>query len=174
MADEAFSDIAAEVLREWTEDVIKDMKADLVPQVKSFSGNLAASIVPAFTKSPNAVVVEINIADYYDFVDKGVSGKQAGIKDSPYRFKNIFPNKKMADAIADWITAAGVKVPPGKGDVLKRRRSFAYAITVNRKKKGLKAKPFFAKNLDQARVDDLAKRLTEAMGRNIEIRLLSS
>lgn len=66
------------------------------------TGGLADSIDPKkAVVDGQKVSVDIMAADYYDFVNKGVSGAKSG-GTGPYKFKNSFPNTKMKEKLKGW------------------------------------------------------------------------
>ncbi len=91
-------------------------------------------------------------AKYYDFVNKGVKGVKSKTPNSPYSFKNIGVSRSMLKNISSWVNRNGVQ----RNDVAitqrqakrqslskmvseaSKKKSIAYAVAVNIKKKGLK------------------------------------
>jgi hypothetical protein len=100
--------------------------------------------------------VDINVLDYYRFVNKGVKGTQGG-PSSPYAFKNNFVSKSFMLSIRKWLIRHGLKSNsrPAQKNPLgteKKTRSFtessnamAYAVATSIKKKGLKPTGFWDK-----------------------------
>lgn len=171
--EQTFSDAVAEILVEWTQELIDDMRRDLESQTTSKRRQLAQSIVPKYFVNAAGTGVAVELMDYYDYVDKGVRGVQSG-PSSPYSYKNIRPSKAHVDAIADWITQSAINFTGrGKGNWQQARQSMAYAIATNIKKRGLKAKPFFDSNITDARVNKLVTMIQEKLGLVIELQLLS-
>lgn len=173
MADEALTSVVADVLVEWTQEFIDDMTADLQATVRSKSNALAQSITPDYIITGDGVQMNLWLNDYYEFVDKGVSGLLKPIAGSEGRFKHAKPSRKHVQAIFEWIPMASVIIPAGKGSQDQRRRSLAWAIATNIKKRGLKGNNFFSGNLTQERIDRLNTMLAEKIGQNITARLLS-
>ena len=161
------------ILVDWTDELIQDMRADLHQKTKKGErAILAAEIVPVFKVTKSGLEMELNMLDYYDFVDKGVNGVQGNVG-SIYSFKTASPSMSHAKAVAQWITDAGIEFKGrGTGDWQKKRLSAGYAMARSAKKKGIKAKPFFDSNITEARVEDLAQRIADATGLDIELRLL--
>lgn len=163
----------ANVVLDWTQELIDDMRNDLEGQTKSQAKNLAQSIAPNLIVKRNGLTMEVSLNDYFDFVDKGVNGWMGNVG-SPYSYKTKRASKKHAEAIAEWITAAGIEFKGRGGDNwMKARLSAGYAMATAAKRKGLKPKPFFDVNLTQARVDELVQRIADATGEKIELVLLS-
>ena len=170
--EKSLTEAVADIVLSWTDELIQDMRTDLDRQVKSKRNNLAQSISPSLIVTRNGVSMELSLADYYDFVDKGVNGMQ-GNQGSIYSYKTARPSKKHAQAIAEWITDAGIDFKGrGSDNYAKARLNAAYAMATSIKKKGLKPKPFYDKNITQARVDDLSQRILDATGIVVELQLL--
>lgn len=165
--------LIADILVDWTNELIQDMRKDLDPQVAAGSrSQLHALIVPEYIVSNGRVVMNLSMADYYKYVDQGVSGILVPRSGAAGAFKTKMPSRAHVKSIEEWITAAGIPLRAGKGDSLKRRRSAAFAMGVVIKRKGLVAKPFFKKNITEARIADLRGKIAEKIGRDIELRLL--
>lgn len=71
--------------------------------------------------SPDTIVIEgskysinVNLADYYDYVNQGVKGWEDGGGNSPYQFKKFAAGggngkSKMVNAIRKWLIKEGMK-----------------------------------------------------------------
>ena len=162
------------ILVDWTDELIQDMRADLRQKTKKGErAILAAEIVPKFKAKGGSISMDLYLNDYYDFVDKGVNGIKGDVG-SPYSYKYARPSMSHAKAVAQWITDAGIEFKGrGSNNWAKARLSAGYAMAMAAKRKGMKAKPFFDKNISEARIDDLAQRIADATGQEIELRLLS-
>lgn len=148
------------------------------------TAHLADSIVPTEVQIFESVYkVNINVADYYTFVDQGVRGWQnekGG--SSPYQFKHSPPGKKMVNEIRKWVIKEGLK---GRGSENRRivgrrdtrRHSItdtstatAYAISSSIKKKGLTPSHFWSdtvKEMQQKIADELSLALKVDIINNI-------
>ena len=120
-------------------------------------------------------------AEYYDFVNKGVSGVQVGRSGTPYAFKDLRVGKKMATALLLWYRSRknmglreDQKFKQTKGQKKNLRalakvneadslKSLAYGTAVNIKKKGIRASKFF----DRAREIQFGKDFEAALGKAI-------
>ena len=101
-------------------------------------------------------------AKYYDFVNKGVKGVKTGTPNSPYAFKNIGVSRAMLKNIYSWVNRNGLRgndVAITKRQAKRqslskmvseatKKKSLAYAIAVNIKKRGLKQTRFFDNAVD--------------------------
>jgi len=121
-------------------------------------------------------------AKYYDYVNKGVTGVQSGSPTSPYRFKTLGVGKKMALNILKWVRRNNVKgdVALTKGQSKRqslskmvseasRKKSLAYAIAVNIKKRGLRKTGFFDQAKDLYFGNDFATAISKIIGQDVRI-----
>ena len=77
------------------------------------SGKLTEVSFPTITKFSTKYVLNLGYPSgseqikYFDYINKGVKGKISGEpSDSPYSFKTIYPNRKMAANIFTWLNKA--------------------------------------------------------------------
>lgn len=145
---------------------------------KVASGKLADSIIPTQVSIMGTIYkVEINVANYYDFINKGVKGwadEKGG--NSPYQFKRGRPSLKMMQEIRKWVIKEGLK---GRGkenahpkasirDQARSRKisdsssRTAYAISASVKKKGLKPTHFWSETCAEVE-SRMRKELSEAL-----------
>lgn len=94
---------------------IKVARENLESADKVSSGGLSDSIIPLETTINGKIyTIQISIASYYDFVNKGVKGWQRGGGNSPYQFKH--PQKggsgskqsKFVNSIRKWLIREGL------------------------------------------------------------------
>ena len=152
------------------------------------SGKLTEVSFPTITKFSTKYVLNLGYpADseqikYFDYINKGVKGKKSGEpSDTPYSFKSIYPNRKMAASIFTWLNKArksvrtdnvttsrngGISPTQAKKQGLKKtltsasnKRALAYAISVNIKKRGIKQTKYF----DNAVAQVFDKKFTDAV-----------
>jgi hypothetical protein len=152
------------------------------------SGKLTEVSFPTITKFSTKYVLNLGYPSgseqikYFDYINKGVKGKISGEpSDSPYSFKTIYPNRKMAANIFTWLNKArksvrtdnvttsrdgGISPTQKKKQALKtilttasNKRALAYAISVNIKKKGIKQTKYF----DNAVAQVFDKKFTDAV-----------
>ena len=171
--EKSLTEAVAEIVEQWTHELVQDMRKDIIRQTrKGEQAILAAEINPILKTTRSGVSMDLELPFYYDFVDKGVNGMQ-GNQGSIYSYKTARPSKKHAQAIAEWITDAGIEFKGrGSDNWAKARLNAGYAMATSIKKKGLKPKPFYDKNITQARVDDLSQRILDATGIVVELQLL--
>ena len=113
-------------------------------------------------------MVEIEMADYWKFVNEGVRGRKDGSKSigSPFQYTNKMPPRA---SIEQWITNKGINPGGRRGERLDPRASLAMVIQRRIFNFGTPRTLFFDKalpeSLQKALVDDVA----EALGKQISI-----
>jgi hypothetical protein len=122
-------------------------------------------------------------AKYYDYVNKGVKGFKSGTPNSPYSFKNIGVSRSMLKNIASWVDRNGVR----RNDVsitkrqakreslskmvseASKKKSIAYAVAVNIKKKGLKKTGYFDNAVQEYFGNDFSTAISKMIGQDVKI-----
>lgn len=169
-------DQIAGTLAELAIEFITKARENLESADKISSAFLADSIVPTQVEIFGSIYqLDINVADYYDFVNKGVKGWQdekGG--NSPYQFKKTHPSRAMVNDIRKWIIKEGLK---GKGKENRRlvgrrdlqRRSIrdtstdaARSIAYNVKRKGIAPSHFWDKTVEEM-TREVENRLSAAL-----------
>lgn len=120
---------------------------------------------------------------YYDFVNKGVKGVKSGTPNSPYSFKNLGVGRSMLKNISSWVNRNGIK----RNDVsitkrqakreslskmvseASKKKSLAYAVAVNIKKKGLKKTSFFDSAIDSYFGNEFTQNIGKIIGQDIKV-----
>jgi hypothetical protein len=145
-------------------------QGDLIKQPNGYSISLG---YPANSKA----------AKYYDFVNKGVKGVKSGTPNSPYSFKNLGVSRSMLKNISSWVNRNGVR----RNDVsitkrqakreslskmvseTSKKKSIAYAVAVNIKKKGLKKTGYFDSAVNEYFGRDFAVSVSKILGQDIKV-----
>src|SRR5574341_1284636 len=138
--------------------ILEDANDNLNTSDRVSSGALASSMK---IKDPvsfgNQIIMDIEMLEYWKFINDGVKGVKSGRPNSKYSFKNLFVGKRMLNNIHRWLKKEGVKAKTKTGGKAiskrerKRRkitdvsRSTAFAIAKSVKAKGLKKTNFFTK-----------------------------
>lgn len=121
-------------------------------------------------------------AKYYDFVNKGVKGVKTGTPNSPYAFKNIGVSRAMLSNIYSWVNRNGLRgndVAITKRQAKRqslskmvseasKKKSLAYAIAVNIKKRGLKQTRFFDNAVDSY-FSNFGAEVAKVIGQDVKV-----
>lgn len=141
-------------------EFIQTAQKNLIAVDRVSSGALNDSIMPTEVQVfGKRLRVDINVAEYYKFVNDGVKGWQGG--SGKYQFKKggIGPNSPMVTAIRKWIIKEGLKqrasnvtkpISQREGKRMNRKITdtstrTAIAISQGIRKKGLKPTGFWTK-----------------------------
>jgi hypothetical protein len=161
----------SEVLKQWADERQKKAVETLDSQfaVKPLLGQ---SITTTELKVDGLNIgIGFTADDYYIYLDEGVRGLKNKVKNSGvFSFKTPFPSRDMIKNLKDYIprypnNSAFPK--PKKDTIEKAAIRMAYAV----KQKGVNQKPFWKPTFDEAAFNDLAARLEEALGEDINLTL---
>ena len=119
----------------------------------------------------------LTMADYYDFINKGVSGTEHIQPGTDYKFRNPNPSPEHVGEIKSWMNNRGLfktkgsKFTPRGG--LKEltagnKDSQAFGMTKGIKKKGIKGSHFYDEVVTTDRLKKLSSDLTKAAGKDIQ------
>lgn len=144
------------------------------------SGALSASLEASEPVSVGkGMQIDISMAFYGQFVNKGVKGTQSGSSTAGYSFKYDLPSRKMVDAIKSWQDKArsSVKNTNSKKSISKNEiknasisaSDKAYAIARSITQHGIKATGF----LDKA-VETTVNKVADRLGLALKIDVLNS
>jgi hypothetical protein len=162
----------AKTLDEWAIDRVNNARDLLNNQKVPFTSPLNQSIQTTELKvSGLNVGIGFTADDYYIYLDEGVRGLKNQVKNSGvFSFKTPFPSRDMIKNLALYIprVPANPKYPRNnKYTVEKAAIGMAYAV----KQKGIKQKPFWKPTFNEESFNDLANRLEEALGQEINLTL---
>jgi len=156
-----------QVLEDFGNEMQKDLKAELVKDKAYVSGDLAEQIEFTSVINGQGFVFSLRLKDYYDYVNKGVSGTDRK-RNTPYSYmssskipfyfaKQWMNNKGLFKAKGSTITSlAGNQYKVGSKD------SQAFAMARSWKEKGTKGNHFYDNVVTEARLDKLRKDLASA------------
>lgn len=156
------------LLTELTEDVIKQLQERLVARDINASLGLSQSIIPTDVSiNGGSVSVGISMDFYWKYVNYGVNGTEVN-RGAPNWGGGPQQSKTFLQAVKEWIPQRGLTLPDGFTDY----NSFAWAIMVNKRKKGQEARPFFTDVINENLVQVLKKPIENVLGRAVEISIV--
>jgi len=165
------------MITQFRNELVQEMKKNL--ETHNASGTLSNSIAPSEITVVNDVVsFDIEMADYYDFVDQGVKGadpsgiyknnpdKQGEQKapNSPYSYKNKMPPPSKLDK---WSVRRGIAPRDSKGRFM-ARKGINFAIAKSIFHQGIAPTFFFTKAYKKYFTPDFELDLMVAYSQDIE------
>jgi len=180
------ADSPLDILVSYQQKIINALVESLEKNDRVKGGQLSQSIKVNVKAFATSFQIEINLLDYWRFVDKGVDGWEKSVG-SPYKFKKDgkpIPEKAMAEFMAEngIVPAMNIKAhkksmaapkKERKGIVKKNKanalRSAGYAFGKNIKRRGIKPTHFLSEAMDGGIFADLTKDLSAALSREITI-----
>lgn len=166
----------------YAEEFIKSSQDNLNKTNSVTTGNLSDSIQFETTFLGRGFNVQFLVADYYDYVNKGVQGAGSSRKNntSPYKFKFITPSKSHVAAIEKWIIRNRLTYTVRDKVQTKRekkaisaqvgRKTLAYLIARSIKRDGLYATNFWDDAFDDT-FRDFGQQMSKALGVDIVVDL---
>ena len=161
----------SEVLKQWADEREKKAVETLDSQfaVKPLLGQ---SITTTELKVDGLNIgIGFTADDYYIYLDEGVRGLKNKVKNSGvFSFKTPFPSRDMIKNLKDYIPRYpnnNTFPKPKKDTIEKAAIRMAFAV----KQKGVNQKPFWKPTFNEAAFNDLASRLEEALGGDINLTL---
>jgi len=163
-----------QVLEDFGNEMQTDLKAELVKDGAYVSGHLADQIEFSSVINGTGFVFTLRLKDYYDYVNKGVSGTDKK-RNTPYSYmssskipfyfaKQWMNNKGLFKTKGSTITSlAGKQYKVGSKD------SQAFAMARSWKEKGIKGNHFYDKVVTEKRLDKLRKDLASAAAGDMKI-----
>ena len=186
-------DKCADVLMEWGNANSESMRQLLRQRLKhkNVESSLAESINPKNPTIKGGVVsMEIELNDYWMFVDLGVRGLKnqsaSGVptktytnKDFPqgFAFKNTSTPPQMILALQDFIARKGIPARTSKDqsnfDVVVTSFQMASAMADAIKLKGIDGTKFYTDTFNQESYNELTNKLSLIIGQEVEFRLIT-
>jgi hypothetical protein len=142
--------------------VIQQAKSNLTKTGKNASKRLYNSLDSELKGSPNSFELNFTMADYGEFVDKGVSGIKQKYN-TPYSYKSKMPPPSKLDK---WIVRRGL-APRDKSGKLLSRKTLQFVIARSIYRKGFKPSLFFTKPFENE-YKKLSTDLINAYGLDME------
>ena len=165
-----------QVLEDFGNEMQAYLRAELVKNSAYVSGDLAEQIDFSSIIDDKGYVFTLRLKDYYDYVNKGVSGTERK-RNTPYSYME---SSKIPFYFAkQWMNNKGLFVNKGAtitsiaGKQYKAgsRDSQAFAMARSWKEKGTKGNHFYDNVVTDARLDKLKKDLGKAASGDLKIAL---
>jgi hypothetical protein len=161
----------SEVLKQWADERQKKAVETLDSQF-TLKPLLGQSITTTELKVEGLNIgIGFTADDYYIYLDEGVRGLRNKVKNSGvFSFKTPFPSRDMIKNLKDYIPRYpnnNAFPKPKKDTIEKAAIRMAYAV----KQKGVNQKPFWKPTFNEAAFNDLAARLEDALGEDINLTL---
>jgi hypothetical protein len=161
----------SEVLKQWADERQKKAVETLDSQF-TLKPLLGQSITTTELKVEGLNIgIGFTADDYYIYLDEGVRGLKNKVKNSGvFSFKTPFPSRDMIKNLKDYIPRYpnnNAFPKPKKDTIEKAAIRMAYAV----KQKGVNQKPFWKPTFNEAAFNDLASRLEDALGGDINLTL---
>ena len=171
---ENVTEIISKVLDEWAIDRVENATTLLDKQGIPFTSPLNQSIQTTELKVQGLNIgIGFTANDYYIYIDEGVKGLKNRVPTSGlFSFKTPFPSRNMIKSLEDYIPRYGI-VPSGGGKsvTIPKKEKAAIGMAYAIKQKGIKQKPFWKPTFNEEAFNDLATRLEDALGEDINLTL---
>lgn len=145
-------------LSDFFKKVIRESRKNLKSQGINASNNLSRSLDYDVKESKNSIEASFLMADYGDYVDKGVKGVQSGKSLAGYKYRDKKPPVRF---LRTWVKQ--------KSGRFRRRNQdqIAYAIQNTIYKRGIRPTEFFSKPFEKE-FRKLPDEVIEAYGLDVE------
>jgi hypothetical protein len=163
-------------VEEWIVQFVKELQDNLTKAGANVTEELANSITGVLDSEEGRWDIVMRLADYYDFVNKGVRGVRDSSKSpgSPYSFKTLAVGQAMAMSIRKWMLRKNIRAFQANRKFKESHRSFeqtgnsaAYALARAIKAKGIRANRFFDDAYDKM-IPLLAETISKALAQDVE------
>jgi len=148
-----------DVLLSWANDLIEDLTKSLDDETSNDTSKALRTSIKPIPAKGRIIEVGISMLDYYDFINKGVrgvGGHEKGLKQvfGQYAFSNLMPRSDEGSSLANWAEIKGLS-------------PFLVARSIFQR--GIEGTQWFDKVFDQAAINDLIKRVSEATGKQMGV-----
>lgn len=152
--------------------VVKQSRANLTRKKKKDTGELYKSLdYDLFvSKTEASFSLSFKMADYGEFIDKGVKGVSSSAKapNSPYKFGTGSGKKGgLTEGVDKWVTRKRIQFKDRKSGKFMSYKQTAYLIRNSIWNKGIETTNFFTKPLEDA-FKRLPDALVEAFGLEVD------
>lgn len=142
-----------EELNRFGKYVVQQSRANLTRRRKRDTGGLYDSLRYDVSAGPRSFTLSISMADYGEFVDKGVKGVSSSAKApaSPFRFGSGRGRKGgLTEGIDGWVRRRNIQFRDRKTGQFMTRQQTAFLIRRSIWHKGIETTNFFTKPFEAA------------------------
>ncbi len=154
------------ILTKFGNELIEDLKSSIEKHQLRDTGNLRQSLDFKVDLFGSAFTFQFMLADYYDYIDKGVQGAGGKKADgslwknkggnSEYKYFRLKPPVNFSNvdgqSLRQWAKRKGIS---------------EYAVRESIFRQGKKARPFYSEVVTDARLDQLKKDLAKAVAYDV-------
>jgi hypothetical protein len=155
-----------ETLTTFAKRVQKETRTKLTKDKHNVSKDLYNSVEYDLEVHKNSFSLSFYMEDYYDFLDKGVSGTEQKYS-TPYSYKsssNLLGFELATGTFGKWAKFRGIRFRSMGGQFAKGNyKTIGIAIALSKKKKGQKPTHFFTKPFESA-FNSLPKDIIDSFG----------
>ncbi len=171
----SINEVLSEVMEQWFDERIKSMQGTLMKfGITSGNNILPEDIkVPANVPTAQGIKAELELPDYYEFVDEGVKGIGnlkpdwiAAKATGRFSFRTSFVSRNMVNSIREWGARKA-----RKGVTVKNMDSVAFGTAKKIKRTGIRQTMFFTDNFQEQHIRELERRIETATGLQFELTL---
>lgn len=158
--------LVIKTLEQFGKKVVKESRQNLTKKRINATKDLYNSLEYKINKQKGNVIISFSMADYGEFIDKGVKGSQSDAKapKSPFKYTNKMPPVK---AFSKWSIKKGIAPRNAKGQ-FQSRKSLQFAIARSVFLKGIKTTNFFTKPLED-NFDKLSEDIINSFANDIQL-----
>ena len=158
----------AQLLALQAQDIIDDLRKNLVKYDANASNNLAQDIKPTKVDvTGDEVSISIEAPFYWKFVNYGVNGSLVN-RGAPSWGKQPTSGLSMSQAMNNWSRDRGITTVNGKSSWTSK----SHVQGMSMQQRGQIARPFYSDVVNQALITELEEPITELMKRAITIRIV--
>jgi len=163
----------SDVLIKWGNELLDGIRSSIDKNRLFNSGELRQSVGLEFKQGTDKIILNINMADYYQFMDEGVQGTGATKPNLNSTSPFSFTKQNIASGVLDgWVNNSGVLgsfIGDTGLDKDKAIKSLTFLIGRSIASQGLKRTNFYSDVVNKKSFDDLSKMLSKALKKNIEV-----
>jgi len=147
----------SKVLKDFGNEMQESLRRSLRSKDANVTYELEQSIDFSAKLFGSTFTFKLFLADYYDFLNKGVSGNQVK-RNTPYSYGNKMPN---VSKLTQWVNNRGLTTDA------KKRKGIAFGIAKKIKKEGTKGNKFYDEVVTEDRLKQLRRDIAKASSKDV-------